>query len=456
MASWFDDVRTNPRGVVRPRTPGYQAPAPSPAPAEEYATGTPAAPSGGPASGNTGVSGTGPGGTPPPPVTSGFVRTKENAKGLDLEKWLAGHMSPKYAWVEAAQQFNQSTPEGRAQALAHAQTLNPAFNGWTISGDKLRFGGDPSQLHGDFDGYNEFDAWQGSKVGNWGVQWLPTQRYGQAYGEAAPTTQSAAGAPASPMAVSGPVSNVTPAAQAATPVGTSLPNSPMAVGNGYGVDSGDGFGALMQPWGYEFAFPYFQAPKGAEVFDDPGYQFRQEQGQRAIQRSAAAQGTVLNPATVKALDEYSQGLASQEYGNVYNRRLGEHGRAHDQAFNEFTTAYNVFNRNQDAPFNRLAAIAGLGQTSAGQLGAAGSAFGANYGNTAMQGANAIGNYWGDAANAGAAGRVGGANAWNNAFQGAANGIGQSYYNYMYRPNQQQPPNPFTFGTPVDVNKLGPR
>lgn len=55
------------------------------------------------------------------------------------------------------------------------------------------------------------------------------------------------------------------------------------------------------------------------VQQDPGYQFRLDQGTKALERSAAASGGLFSGKTGKALTEYSQGVASQEYGNAYNR-----------------------------------------------------------------------------------------------------------------------------------------
>lgn len=53
--------------------------------------------------------------------------------------------------------------------------------------------------------------------------------------------------------------------------------------------------------------------------NDPGYQFRMQQAQQALQRSAAATGGLNSGAFLKGLDQYSQGLASQEYGDAWNR-----------------------------------------------------------------------------------------------------------------------------------------
>lgn len=52
---------------------------------------------------------------------------------------------------------------------------------------------------------------------------------------------------------------------------------------------------------------------------DPGYAFRQEEGQRALERSAAARGGLLSGNMLKGVQRFSQGLASQEYQNAFNR-----------------------------------------------------------------------------------------------------------------------------------------
>lgn len=54
----------------------------------------------------------------------------------------------------------------------------------------------------------------------------------------------------------------------------------------------------------------------------PGYQFRLDEGMKAIERSAAARGGLRSGATMKSLGDYAQGQASQEYGNEWNRMAG--------------------------------------------------------------------------------------------------------------------------------------
>lgn len=61
-------------------------------------------------------------------------------------------------------------------------------------------------------------------------------------------------------------------------------------------------------------------PEGYAGFTaTPGYEFRRDQGIGAIDASAAARGGLKSGATMKALTEFGDGLAAQEYGNFYNR-----------------------------------------------------------------------------------------------------------------------------------------
>jgi hypothetical protein len=53
--------------------------------------------------------------------------------------------------------------------------------------------------------------------------------------------------------------------------------------------------------------------------NNPAYQFRQQEAQKALERSAASRGGLLSGQFAKALQERSQGLASEEFGNAFNR-----------------------------------------------------------------------------------------------------------------------------------------
>ena len=131
-------------------------------------------------------------------------------------------------------------------------------------------------------------------------------------------------------------------------------------------------------------------PFGMAQFQaDPGYGFRFEQGQKALERSAAARGGLISGNTGGALQQYGQNMASQEYQNAFNRYQAE----------------------RQARLGPLQSLAGVGQTSVNALGQAG----ANY-------ASGMGEALGAGAQARASGYMGAANAFGG-------GIGQ-YMNYQ--------------------------
>ena len=106
---------------------------------------------------------------------------------------------------------------------------------------------------------------------------------------------------------------------------------------------------------------------------DPGYAFRLSEGQKALDRSAAARGGMISGGALKAAQRFGQDLGSQEYQNAYNRAL---------------TGYNANVAREATGYNRLAALAGIGQTATSQIGAAGAANAANMGNYLTSGAAA--------------------------------------------------------------------
>lgn len=55
--------------------------------------------------------------------------------------------------------------------------------------------------------------------------------------------------------------------------------------------------------------------------DDPSYQWRQSQGNQAVERSLASRGMLDSGNAVNEIMQHSQGMASQEYGAQFNRML---------------------------------------------------------------------------------------------------------------------------------------
>jgi hypothetical protein len=152
---------------------------------------------------------------------------------------------------------------------------------------------------------------------------------------------------------------------------------------------------------------------------DPGYSFRMSEGMKGLERSAAARGGLLSGSTLKGIQRFGQDLASQEYTNAFNRYQTERA----------------------ARLQPLQSLAGVGQTTAQQIGDAGMRTAANIGETQMSGAAAR-----------ASGYVGQA----NALTGALN-TGLNYYQNQQMMNRLAPsggggyswqtPN---YGTPMQV------
>lgn len=110
----------------------------------------------------------------------------------------------------------------------------------------------------------------------------------------------------------------------------------------------------------------------------PGYLFRLQEGQKAIERSAAARGGLYSGATMKAINANAQGVASDEFNNYVAR---------------------------------LQSLAGVGQSATGSTAAAGQAYAAGASQAAQQAG---------AARASAYANTG--NAINSAVTGAAGGL----------------------------------
>ena len=135
--------------------------------------------------------------------------------------------------------------------------------------------------------------------------------------------------------------------------------------------------------------------------EDPGYQFALDQGQRGIQGSAAAGGSLLSGATLKALTRFNQDTANNQYQNSFDR----------------------FNQNKTQNMNALFNLSGVGQQSAGAIGAYNmNANNQIAGNLMNLGAAKAGLLQ-QAGNAQASGVIGGANALSQGIGGALNSLG---------------------------------
>lgn len=139
--------------------------------------------------------------------------------------------------------------------------------------------------------------------------------------------------------------------------------------------------------------------------NNPQYQFLQKQGMQALDRSAAARGMGYSGAQLKALNEYGQGLASQQYDKEYARAANEYNDIYNRAAQEYGNYYN-----------RLAALSQGGQQAAQSLGGIGSNYSANAANTLGSLSSQLQNNIGQGANARASGYIGKANAIGGGIQ----------------------------------------
>lgn len=74
-----------------------------------------------------------------------------------------------------------------------------------------------------------------------------------------------------------------------------------------------------------YQLPTFKGTALQQLAADPGYQFRLQQGQQALERSAAARGGLFSGRAAKDLVAYGQGMGSQEFTNRWNRLAGLSG-----------------------------------------------------------------------------------------------------------------------------------
>lgn len=72
----------------------------------------------------------------------------------------------------------------------------------------------------------------------------------------------------------------------------------------------------------------------------PGYQFRVDEGNNAINAMAGARGGLVSGATMQALQERGQNLATEEYGNYMNRLSGLTGMGMSAAGNQASAGAN--------------------------------------------------------------------------------------------------------------------
>jgi len=134
----------------------------------------------------------------------------------------------------------------------------------------------------------------------------------------------------------------------------------MGTGGGGGGTGGGGYNGAMD-WPQldiptyvpndPFSYDPFVAPDPNDIKNDPSYQWRFDQGQKPITNSRALAGLTRGGSTMKALTDYGQNFASNEYDRIYGRAADTWGKNFSSAFDTWKANagehWNTYNANVD-------------------------------------------------------------------------------------------------------------
>lgn len=188
------------------------------------------------------------------------------------------------------------------------------------------------------------------------------------------------GTPGPPAQVGKIYTPPTPSGTTTTAIGGSggEPGTKIPDGGGGGVP---GYSGPMSPNANfdpvpVFNFQQFKAPTIDEARNEAGYQFREEEGRRALERSAAAKGVLRTGGHLTDVLKYGQNFAQAEYSNVFERALRGYGAYYQGAkdrfapqLSEWTTKANWERQRAIAEFNRYLEASGMAANSASQANA---------------------------------------------------------------------------------------
>ena len=146
----------------------------------------------------------------------------------------------------------------------------------------------------------------------------------------------------------------------------------------YGEQALGTLGGMMKGGAFNTSPTDYQAPAFQDqqfnFESDPGYQFRLQEGQKAIQNQAAARGGLLSGATLKALSTYNQGQAAQNYQAAFSRyantrdyMLGKYQSDRSFGYNQSLNQYQQQNQQAQQNYERMMQQVGVGQQAAGNM-----------------------------------------------------------------------------------------
>ena len=156
-----------------------------------------------------------------------------------------------------------------------------------------------------------------------------------------------------------------------------------------------------------YAGTFLEKFTGQDLYSDPSYQFRLTEGERLLRARQAAGGNRFSGQAMKDIMNYGQEAASQEFGSAFDR----------------------FMRTKQSMYDRLAGLAGLAGTTAGNISTAGSELAGRSAGNIVSGATGAAERAANVGTALAGGTVGSTNALVGGLNQAANTfLANQYFN----------------------------
>src|SRR5205814_1975579 len=90
-----------------------------------------------------------------------------------------------------------------------------------------------------------------------------------------------------------------------------------------------------------FKFEDYNPTTAADVYADPSYALRRDEGQRGIETSAAARGLTRTGGTLQDFMKYNQDFASGEFSNIDTRRRNDYTMRRGGALDAYNTNYKT-------------------------------------------------------------------------------------------------------------------
>ncbi len=90
-----------------------------------------------------------------------------------------------------------------------------------------------------------------------------------------------------------------------------------------------------------FTYEGFTAPSREEAESEPGFDYALKQGVKAYENSKAYTGTYKGGSTIKGINDYARNMASQNYGQVFERKAQTYDRNRNNAASNYMTNYGV-------------------------------------------------------------------------------------------------------------------